>query len=101
MYRYCLLFKLSMIMRITRKAKMSDVVKIQYGSKGDDKTVHITNTDRLHIPGNAGNVILSVQYMVMSTLEDCYSLTNPSVPHTCMHMYTRKPTQTHKPSHTR
>lgn len=46
--------QLNTIMKITTKAKMADVVKIQYGSKGTDGSVHITDTDRLHIPKKSG-----------------------------------------------
>ena len=41
-------------MKITSKAKMSDVVKFQYGSKGCDGMVHVTDFDRFHIPSSSG-----------------------------------------------
>jgi len=41
-------------MKITTKARMGDSVKLQYGSKGRDGTLHITDSDRLHIPDKAG-----------------------------------------------
>lgn len=43
-------------MRIVKKAKMPDVLKIEYGSPGQDGA-HITDTDRLHIPKKAGACI--------------------------------------------
>lgn len=45
--------KISSIMRITKKAKMPDVIKIEYGTSGMDG-VRITDTNQLHIPKKAG-----------------------------------------------
>lgn len=41
-------------MKITTKAKLCDVVKLQYGSKGVEGDVHITDSDKLVIPKKSG-----------------------------------------------
>lgn len=46
--------QLNSIMKITTKARMSDVVKFQYGSKGCDGVVHVTDSDRFHVPNSSG-----------------------------------------------
>lgn len=43
------------IMRITKKAKMPDCIKLEYGSR-DKHDVHITDTDKLNIPRRAGKL---------------------------------------------
>lgn len=48
--------KVSSIMRITKKARMPDAIKIEYGTSGLDGA-HITDTVRLHIPKKAGKLL--------------------------------------------
>ncbi|XP_067937602.1 TBC1 domain family member 23-like [Watersipora subatra] len=59
---------LKTIMKITRSAKMSDMVKIQYGTKGDDKVVHITDTDKLHIPGHGDEAVKAMKSSVLAAI---------------------------------
>ena len=49
--------KINTIMRLTKKAKMPDCIKIEYGSR-DAHDVHITDTDKLNIPRRAGIVYI-------------------------------------------
>lgn len=48
--------KISTIIRITKKAKMPDVIKLEYGSR-DRTGAHVTDTDKLSIPRKAGEYI--------------------------------------------
>lgn len=51
--------KISTIMRITKKAKMPGLIKIEYGSR-DKSGVHITDTDKLNVPSKAGEITSSL-----------------------------------------
>jgi len=54
--------QISTIMKITKKARAPDVIKIEYGSR-DQTDTHITDTDKFRIPKKAGKLSSYLYYL--------------------------------------
>ncbi|XP_067927824.1 TBC1 domain family member 23-like [Watersipora subatra] len=61
--------KISTILRITKKAKMPDVIKLEYGSR-ERTGEHVTDTDKLNIPRKADAVIRILKHIRVSPVRE-------------------------------
>ena len=69
--------KINTIMRLTKKAKMPDCIKIEYGSR-DAHDVHITDTDKLNIPRRAG-IVYIITYNWIHKIEKLFQVVSPII----------------------